>query len=155
MQLHQLSPVHKNKKNKRVGRGGKKGTYAGRGIKGQKSRAGAGIKPYFAGGDTPLSKRLPKMRGQTHGRKKKVKRGVRLSRLKTQARPAVFNFESIIKKFKPKEIISPQTLFAKGLLRRVKGRIPPVKILSFKKTDQEVKFKNVRFAQKQAAKAEK
>jgi len=40
MQLHQLKPNHKKKSRKRVGRGGKKGTYSGKGMKGQKSRAG-------------------------------------------------------------------------------------------------------------------
>ena len=36
MQLHQLKPIHKNRKSKRVGRGGKRGTYSSRGMKGQK-----------------------------------------------------------------------------------------------------------------------
>jgi len=36
MQLHQLKPNHKKKSRKRVGRGGKKGTYSGKGMKGQK-----------------------------------------------------------------------------------------------------------------------
>ena len=38
MQLHQLKPIHKKKKPKTRGRGGKRGTYSGRGMKGQKSR---------------------------------------------------------------------------------------------------------------------
>ena len=45
MQFHNLKRVHKVKRKKRVGRGGKKGDYSGRGIKGQKSRAGAKFKP--------------------------------------------------------------------------------------------------------------
>lgn len=40
MQLHELKPKHKAKKKKRVGRGGKRGTFSGRGVKGQKARAG-------------------------------------------------------------------------------------------------------------------
>lgn len=40
MQLHQLKIKKKNKSKKRVGRGGKRGTYCGKGIKGQKCRAG-------------------------------------------------------------------------------------------------------------------
>jgi len=59
MQLHQLSPKHKSKKRKRVGRGGKRGTYCGRGMKGQKSRAGAKFVPIIRG----LIKRYPKLRG--------------------------------------------------------------------------------------------
>jgi len=48
MQLHQLKPKNKLKKAKRIGRGGKRGTYSGKGIKGQRSRAGAKIRPEFA-----------------------------------------------------------------------------------------------------------
>jgi large subunit ribosomal protein L15 len=59
MQLHQLKPIHKLKKRKRVGRGGKKGTYSGRGIKGQKARAGRRLKPAIR----ELIKRYPKLRG--------------------------------------------------------------------------------------------
>ena len=44
MQVHELQPSYKNKKPQRVGRGGKRGTYSGRGCKGQKSRAGRKIK---------------------------------------------------------------------------------------------------------------
>lgn len=40
MQIHQLNPKQKKKNKKRIGRGGKRGTYCGRGVKGQKSRAG-------------------------------------------------------------------------------------------------------------------
>jgi len=45
MKLHQLKPIHKRKKEKRVGRRGKRGKYSGRGIKGQKARAGKKLKP--------------------------------------------------------------------------------------------------------------
>ena len=45
MQLHQLKPSHKRKRPKRIGRGGKRGTYSGRGVKGQRSRAGRKFKP--------------------------------------------------------------------------------------------------------------
>jgi large subunit ribosomal protein L15 len=42
-----------------VGRGGKKGTYSGRGIKGQKSRAGKRLEPIIRS----IIKRYPKLRG--------------------------------------------------------------------------------------------
>ena len=45
MQLHTLKRKTKNKTKKRVGRGGKRGTYSGKGLKGQKSRAGKKIRP--------------------------------------------------------------------------------------------------------------
>ena len=45
MQVHQLTVSKFRKTKKRIGRGGKRGTYSGRGQKGQKARAGAKIKP--------------------------------------------------------------------------------------------------------------
>lgn len=59
MQLHQLQSIHKNKNKKRIARGGKRGTYSGRGQKGQKSRAGAKIRP----AERDLIMRIPKRRG--------------------------------------------------------------------------------------------
>ncbi len=52
-------------KKTRVGRGiaAGKGNIAGRGTKGQKSRAGSSIPPWFEGGQTPLHIRIPKLRG--------------------------------------------------------------------------------------------
>lgn len=52
-------------KSKRVGRGNAsgKGTYAGRGRSGQNSRTGGGVKPGFEGGQTPLVRRMPKLKG--------------------------------------------------------------------------------------------
>ncbi|MBI2062371.1 MAG: uL15 family ribosomal protein [Candidatus Yanofskybacteria bacterium] len=65
MQLHQLKSNTKRKSAKRVGRGGKRGTYSGKGTKGQKSRAGAGFKQGFRGGDNRLWQLFPKLRGAT------------------------------------------------------------------------------------------
>jgi len=66
MKLHDLRPAagaHTRKT--RVGRGiaAGKGKTAGRGTKGQKSRAGSSIPPWFEGGQTPLHIRIPKLRG--------------------------------------------------------------------------------------------
>jgi len=66
MQLHELQPTHKTKTSKRIGRGGKKGTYSGRGMKGQKSRAGARMQPLVR----ELIKRYPKLRGYRRKAKK-------------------------------------------------------------------------------------
>jgi large subunit ribosomal protein L15 len=62
---HELAPPDGAKKDrKRVGRGdGSRGTYSGRGLKGQKSRSGYSRKPGFEGGQLPLIKRLPRKRG--------------------------------------------------------------------------------------------
>ena len=57
----------KAKQSNRVGRGiaAGQGKTAGRGTKGQNSRAGSGSKPGFEGGQNPLYKRIPKLRGFT------------------------------------------------------------------------------------------
>jgi len=63
MKLNTISPAEGSKKNrKRVGRGigSTDGKTAGRGHKGQKSRAGGFHKVGFEGGQMPLQRRLPK-----------------------------------------------------------------------------------------------
>ena len=115
MQLHQLKPKHKLKKRKRVGRGGKRGTYSGRGMKGQKSRAGRRLKPVIR----ELIKRYPKLRGYRH-------------QTRSQAlglEPQVLNLSLLEKKFEAGEKVGPESLLGKGLIRRIKGRMPKVKIL--------------------------
>ncbi len=59
MQLHEIKTKNKRETKKRVGRGGKRGTYSGKGQKGQKSRAGAKIRPAMR--DILIS--TPKLRG--------------------------------------------------------------------------------------------
>lgn len=65
MQLHTLKPLHSGRSKKRIGRGGKRGTYSGRGQKGQKSRAGRKIRPAMR----DLIQRIPKLRGAGNRRK--------------------------------------------------------------------------------------
>lgn len=63
MKLHELSPnPGSRQRRKRVGRGDSSGLgkTAGRGEKGQKSRTGSKIRPFFEGGQIPLFRRLPK-----------------------------------------------------------------------------------------------
>lgn len=66
MLAHELKPAKGARRSrKRVGRGNAAGTgtYSGRGIKGQKSRAGRKPRLGFEGGQTRLIKRLPRRRG--------------------------------------------------------------------------------------------
>lgn len=64
MKIHELNVVATRKKS-RVGRGiaAGQGKTAGRGTKGYGSRTGSTRKPGFEGGQNPLLKRLPKVRG--------------------------------------------------------------------------------------------
>ncbi len=63
MKLHELSPAPGSVREvKRIGRGhgSGQGKTAGKGHKGQKARAGRGIRPGFEGGQMPLQRRVPK-----------------------------------------------------------------------------------------------
>ena len=63
MKLHELSPAPGSVREvKRIGRGhgSGNGKTAGKGHKGQKARAGRGIRPGFEGGQMPLQRRVPK-----------------------------------------------------------------------------------------------
>lgn len=63
MKLHDLSAVPgSTKEPKRIGRGhgSGQGKTAGKGHKGQKARAGRGMRPGFEGGQMPLQRRIPK-----------------------------------------------------------------------------------------------
>ena len=85
MKLHQLPKHHK--KIQRIGRGGKRGTTAGRGTKGQKSRAGRRRRP----AERDLILRLPKRRGFRNKPKsdkaKVVSVGMLSEKLKSYAKP--------------------------------------------------------------------
>ncbi|MBM3257072.1 MAG: 50S ribosomal protein L15 [Candidatus Liptonbacteria bacterium] len=59
MQLHELQKNPAKKRAQRIGRSGKRGSYSGRGVKGQKSRSGRRIRPAVR----DLIIRLPKRRG--------------------------------------------------------------------------------------------
>ena len=117
MQLHNIKPKNKLKKSKRVARGGKRGGYSGRGIKGQKSRAGAKIRPAIR----DLMMKFPKKRGRAkHAFKSLLKK------------PAILNLTDIDKRFKEGEIISPKTL-----------NLPKIKILGKGEISKKLYFQNV------------
>ncbi len=104
MQLHQLQPKIKSKDKKRIGRGGKRGTYSGRGIKGQRSRAGHRIRP----AERDLIQRLPKLRG--------------FKNKPLKPKPAVVNFSDLEKKIKG-DIINREILLEAGLIRKSDKRV--------------------------------
>ena len=128
MQLHQIKPIHKYKKKKRVGRGGKRGTYSGKGIKGQKARAGAKIRPELR----DFIKKIPK------------KRGYRFKSIRPK--PAVINLRDLEKYYQEGEIVSPETLLEKGLIAKIKGRVPEVKILGTGKLSKKLEIKNCKLS---------
>lgn len=114
MRLHDLTPPPgSRKRSRRVGRGSGsgRGTYAGRGLKGQKARAGGGVAPYFEGGQLPLVKRLPHKRGFTN----------------------IFRLEHAeinvgrLNGFAAESEVTPQALAASGLIKSAVKQ--PIKIL--------------------------
>ncbi len=129
MQLHQIKPIHKLKKRRRIARGGKRGGYSGRGIKGQKSRAGAGIRPAIR----DVMMRLPKQRGRAKHAFKSL-----------FEKPAILNLVDINKRFKEGEIVSPKTL---NLLR--------VKILGKGEITKKLHFQNILFSKSASEKIKK
>jgi len=64
MKQNTIKPnVGSKKARKRVGRGGNRAVYAGRGMNGQNSRSGGGVRVGFEGGQSPLLRRMPKLKG--------------------------------------------------------------------------------------------
>ena len=66
MHNHTLRSPRGSKKNRKRRGGGDSsgnGSFSGKGMKGQKSRSGGGVRPGFEGGQLPLVKRLPSLRG--------------------------------------------------------------------------------------------
>lgn len=124
MQIHELKRKHKNKDKKRVGRGGKKGTYSGKGNKGQKSRAGRKMVPIIR----ELIKRYPKLKGY------------RAFRIDNDF--AVVNLEVLEKHTKDGETINPENLIKKGIVSKVKGKTPKVKILGTGKLTRKLVVEN-------------
>jgi large subunit ribosomal protein L15 len=124
MQIHELKPKHKNKGKKRVGRGGKKGTYSGKGNKGQKSRAGRKMVPIIR----ELIKRYPKLKGYR--------------RFAMDDFSAVVNINTLDKISKDGETVNPENLLKKGIVSRIRGRMPEIKILGNGKITKKLVIEN-------------
>ena len=116
MQVHNLLKSS-NKKQKRIGRGGKRGSFSGRGIKGQKSRAGRRIRPQIR----DIIKKIHKRRGYGKNRAKSIYAG--------KAKPAVVNLREIDRKFQDGEKVTTKLLVERGLVEASGGKTPKVKIL--------------------------
>jgi large subunit ribosomal protein L15 len=112
--LSNLSPAQPRKDRKRVGRGlgSGKGRYSGRGIKGQKSRAGSHrMRAGFEGGQMPLAMRLPKLRGNTS------RDAMPVGPFRTYTQPV--NIRDL-DRFEVGEEVTPESLKAKGLIRSIR-----------------------------------
>jgi large subunit ribosomal protein L15 len=107
LQLHHLRPAPGSRRPKRrVGRGeaGRRGKTAGRGTKGLKARNSLRIG--FEGGQMPLTRRLPKLRGFKNPNKEYF---------------ALVNVEAL-ETFSKGATVTPEELRARGLVKK-RGRV--------------------------------
>ncbi|MBP7741491.1 MAG: 50S ribosomal protein L15 [Candidatus Pacebacteria bacterium] len=116
MQSNTLAPKTPRIDTPRVGRGGKRGKTSGRGTKGQNARAGHKKRPEMR----DLIKKLPKLRGHGKNRSRTVR---------VKAPYAGVNLSVLDTNFIAGDLVNPETLYKKGLVRARGGRISYVKIL--------------------------
>lgn len=104
MKLHDLRPTEgATQKRKRVGRGtgSGKGKTSGRGTKGENSRTGGPVRPNFEGGQLPLTKRLPKLRGFNN---------------RFKVTYVAVNLDELDRRFEAQAEVNPESLALVGLL---------------------------------------
>jgi len=109
MKLHELKAVPgatRAPKRKGRGTGTGNGTTAGRGMNGQNSRSGGGVRPGFEGGQMPLYRRIPK-RGFTNI---------------WATEYTVLNVEDL-NKFEAGTVVTPELIQEAGLAKQVKDGI--------------------------------
>lgn len=137
MQTHQLKPKHASQSRKIVGRGGKKGTYSGRGGKGQTARSGRKLAPVIR----ELIKRYPKLKGY-----------------RAFVLPNTFsvvNLNIIEKQFTAGDTVTPEILLKKGIISMEKGKMPKVKILGNGELSKKLSFERVKASASAKAAIEK
>ena len=120
MKLHDLVPNEgKKKKRTRVGRGisAGKGKTAGRGMKGQKARAGGGTKLHMQGGNLPFWRKLPFKRGFTPPNQV-VYNEVNLDQLEKFAADSDVNPESLEEARLLRKATNPVVIMGRGELDR-------------------------------------
>lgn len=110
MRLHTLRPAPGSRRpRKRVGRGpgSGHGQTSGRGDKGQKARSGPKLRPWFEGGQMPLTRRLPK-RGFTNVFRKTY---------------ALVNLRTLEQRFEAGSAVTPQVLLERGLIAALRDGV--------------------------------
>ena len=139
MKLENLPKSKGFKTKKRVGRGpgsgmGKTSTS---GQKGQKSRSGVSIKPWFQGGQSPIYRQLPK-RGFNNARFTK--------------RFAIINVSDLNKFFNDGDIVTEEILKERGIIKK---RLSGIKVLGNGELTKKLTIKADRFTSSAVTKIEK
>jgi large subunit ribosomal protein L15 len=115
LNLSTLKPAERKRTAKRVGRGlgSGKGRYSGRGLKGQKARAGSHkMRAGFEGGQMPLYMRLGKQRGPTS------KDAMPVGPFRTATVPV--NVRDLEVRFEDGAEVTPEALVAARLIKNVR-----------------------------------
>lgn len=131
MKLNAIKPTPGSKTStKRLGRGNGsgKGTFAGKGCKGQNARAGGGVRPGFEWGQTPLFRRMPKKKGFSNYLFKKAYNVVTLDILEKAAKAgaSIVDVETLLKsrlvsiKDAPLKVVGSGTITAKITVKAAK-----------------------------------
>jgi large subunit ribosomal protein L15 len=137
MKLHDIKPAAGSRRKKvRRGRGDSSGagSFSGRGCKGQNSRSGGGVRLGFEGGQTPLLRRTPKLRGFKNP-----------CRIEYRA----INLYILEDKFADGDKVTPETLVEKGVVSSVST---PVKILGQGELTKKLTFEGVVLSKSVASK---
>ena len=137
LQLSNLkSAVGVRKSRKRIGRGigSGKGKTSGKGQKGQNSRSGGGVRPWFEGGQMPLQRRLPK-RGFTNIFKKSYE---------------IVNVQQLTR-CAGNDPVTPEVMKEKGLIKKIRA----VKILGAGELEESLNVHAHKFSRSAQAKIEK
>jgi len=137
MKLHELSPAPGSVRDvKRIGRGhgSGNGKTAGKGHKGQKARAGRGIRAGFEGGQMPLHRRIPK-RGFNN----------------IFATPYVTINVAALNRFEDGAVVTTEALLEAGIIKKAPYG---VKILGNGKLEKKLTVQVAAFSESAAAKIE-
>jgi large subunit ribosomal protein L15 len=140
MQIHQISRKTKRATKTQIGRGGKRGKTSGKGHKGQKARAGRKLRPELR----DIIKKMPKLRG----RGKNINKAFALKAISV-------NLDVLNKNFEAGQTVSPLTLFNKDIIKKVSGKLSPVKILAVGELDKKLIIKNCQVSDSAKAKLTK
>lgn len=138
MKLNELAQSPEAKRKKIVGRGpgSGRGKTSTRGQKGQKSRSGASIPAWFQGGQTPLYRRVPK-------------RGFKNTKFRIEY--ATINLSDLNKFFEDGDIITPELLKEKGIIKK---QLCGVKVLGNGELEKKLTIKANRFSSSAVTKIE-
>ena len=138
MKLNELNKAPEAKVGKRVGRGpgSGMGKTATRGENGQKSRSGASISAWFQGGQTPLYRRIPK-------------RGFNNARFRLEY--AKINLSDLNKKFNDGDVVTPEALKEKGIIKK---QLCGIKVLGNGELEKKLTIKANRFSSSAVTKIE-